>query len=150
MGTKLATGLSKGKNGTVAAKEAVLRAKEKLGGGRVDLSIVYSSSDYDHREVVDVVREATDNALLIGASTAGEFTEERVERGSVAVGLLSSDDIKIFTALAEGVKEDPEGAIKEVIAELYNCRFSNYLDRHFLIKLKKKESFQFKLNRVDR
>ena len=49
--------------------------------------------------MVDVVREATNNAPLIGASTAGEFTEEKVERGSVAVGLLSSDDIKIFTAI---------------------------------------------------
>jgi methyl-accepting chemotaxis protein len=120
METTLATGLSKGKNGAVAAKEAVLRAKEKLGGGRVDLSIVYSSSDYDHREVVDVVREATNNAPLIGASSAGEFTAEKVERGSVAVGLLSSDDIKIFTALAEGVKEDPEAVIKEVLAELHD------------------------------
>jgi len=120
MVTKLATGLSKGKNGTVAAKEAVQQAKEKLGADRVDLSMVYSSSEYDHRDVVEVVREATNNAPLIGASTAGEFTEERVERGSVAVGLLSSDDIKIFTALAEGVKEDPEAAIKEVLAKLHD------------------------------
>lgn len=120
METTLATGLSKGKNGAAAAKKAVLRAKEKLGSSRVDLSMVYSSSEYDHREVVDVVREATNNAPLIGASTAGEFTEEKVERGSVAVGLLSSGDIKIFTALAEGVKEDPEAAIKEVLAELHD------------------------------
>lgn len=34
------------------------------------------------------------------------------------MGLFSSDDIKIFTALAEGVKEDPEAAIKEVLAKL--------------------------------
>jgi methyl-accepting chemotaxis protein len=120
MGTKLATGLSKGKNGAAVAKEAVLRAKEKLGSGRVDLSMVYSSSEYDHREVVEVVREATNNAPLIGASSSGEFTEEKVERGSIAVGLLSSDDIKIFTALAEGVKEDPEAAIKEVLAVLHD------------------------------
>ena len=39
MVTKLATGLSKGKNGTVAAKEAVQQAKEQLGADRVDLSI---------------------------------------------------------------------------------------------------------------
>ena len=118
MGTKFATGLSKGKDGAMVAKEAVLRAKEKLKGARVDLSIVYSSSVYDHRAVVDVVREATNNAPLIGSSTAGEFTEEKVERGSVAVGLLSSDDIKVFTAITEGVKEEPEVAIKEVAAKL--------------------------------
>ncbi len=120
MGTKLATGLSKGKNGAVVAKEAVQKAKEKLGAGRVDLSMVYSSSEYDYREVVDVVREATENAPLIGASSAGEFTEEKVERGSVAVSLLSSDDIKIFTAVAEGVKQDPEAATKELVRKLPN------------------------------
>ena len=116
MVTKFATGLSKG--GAAAAKEAVSQAKEKLGGARVDLAIVFSSSEYDHRAVVDAVRDATNNAPLIGASTAGEFTEDKVEKGSVAVGLLTSDDIKVFTALAEGVKEDPEAAVKEVAAKL--------------------------------
>ena len=120
METTLATGLSKATDSTAAALKAVLQAKEKLGSNRVILSIVYSSSEYDHREVVDAVRKATNNAPLIGASSSGEFTEERVEKGSVAVGLLSSEDIKIFTALAEGVKEDPEAAIKEVIAKLHD------------------------------
>ncbi len=116
MGTKFATGLSKGD--AMAAKEAVMQAKEKLGGARVNLSIVYPSSVYDHREVVDVVREATNNAPLIGSSSAGEFTEDKVESGSIAVGLLSSDDIKIFTALVEGVKEAPEVAVREVVTKL--------------------------------
>lgn len=116
MVTKFVTGISKG--GAVAAKEAVLEAKEKLGGARIDLSIVCSSSEYEHREVVDAVREATNDAPLIGASSAGEFTEEKVERGCVAVGLLSSDDIKVFSAIAEGIKQDPEAAIKEVVAKL--------------------------------
>ena len=118
MGTRLATGLSKAKESAVAAKEAVMMAKEKLEGDRVDLSMVYASSEYDYRKVVDTVRKATNNAPLIGASSTGEFTEERVETGSVAVGLLSSDDIKVFTALAKGVKEEPEAAMRNVAADL--------------------------------
>ncbi len=118
MATTLATGLCGGENGALAAKDAVLQAKEKLGRTRVDLSIVYSTSEYDYQEVVDAVREATGNAPLIGASTAGEFTEDGVDKGNVAVGLLSSDDIKVFTAIAGGVKKDTEAAIKEVIAKL--------------------------------
>ena len=89
MGTRLATGLSKAKESAVAAKEAVMMAKEKLEGGRVDLSMVYASTEYDYRKVVDTVRKTTNNAPLIGASSAGEFTEERVERKSVAVGLMA-------------------------------------------------------------
>ncbi len=118
MGTKFSTGFSKAKGSAVAAKEAVMTAKEKLEGGRVDLSMVYVSTEYDYTKVVDTVRKATNNAHLIGASSAGEFTEERVASGSVIVGLLSSDDIKVFTALAEGVKEDPEAAMRKVAADL--------------------------------
>ncbi|MEA3386207.1 MAG: FIST N-terminal domain-containing protein [Thermodesulfobacteriota bacterium] len=118
MTTKLATGLSKGKDSAAVATEAVLQAKKKLGENRVDLSIVYSSNLYDHSVVVDAVRKATNNAPLIGASTIGEFTEERVEEGSIAVGLLFSNDIKIFTAMAQGVKQDPEASIREVTAKL--------------------------------
>ncbi|MCK4459766.1 MAG: hypothetical protein KAU52_08615, partial [Methanosarcinales archaeon] len=119
MPTKLATGLCIGDGGAaVVAREAAMQAKEELKGGRVDLSIVYSSSEYDHREVVDAVRKVTGNALLIGASSAGEFTERKVESGSVAVGLLSSDEIKVFTAMAEGVTGDPEAAVKEIAAKL--------------------------------
>ncbi|MEA1895135.1 MAG: FIST N-terminal domain-containing protein [Euryarchaeota archaeon] len=118
MVTTFATGLCGGKNGALAAKDAALQAKKVLGSAWVDLSIVCSTSEYDYQEVVNAVREATGNAPLIGASTAGEFTEDGVNERNVAVGLLSSDDIKVFTAISEGVKEDPEAAIKEVVAKL--------------------------------
>lgn len=119
MPTKLATGLCIGTRGAVAvAREAAMQAKEELGGSRIDLSVIYSSSEYDPREVVGAVRKVTGDAPLIGASSAGEFTERRIESGSVAVGLLSSDEIKIFTAMAEGVTGDPESAVKEIAAKL--------------------------------
>ena len=106
MTTKLATGISKGEDSEKVAKEAVAQAKEKLD--RVDFSMVYCSSEYDYQKVVNVVRAATNKAPLIGCSTAGEFTEDKVENGSIAVGLISSDEIEFFTAIAEGVREDPE------------------------------------------
>ncbi|MEA1907655.1 MAG: FIST N-terminal domain-containing protein [Euryarchaeota archaeon] len=125
MGTILATGLGKGAYSVVAAEKAVMQAKDKLGGGRVDISLVYSSSDYDYQAVVDTVRAATGNAPLIGCSSSGEFTEENVEQGSVAVGLIASDDIKFATAIADGVKEDPERAVRTVAnklpLEMGNC-----------------------------
>ncbi|OEU84518.1 MAG: hypothetical protein BA865_04390 [Desulfobacterales bacterium S5133MH4] len=118
MATTLATGISKGKDSETVAKEAVSHAKEKLGGGRVDLAMVYCSSRYDYQKVVNVVRTSTDKAPLIGCSTAGEFTEVRVEGGSIAVGLISSDEMKFFTAMAEGVKEDPEIAVRSLANRL--------------------------------
>jgi len=108
MATKLATGISKGEDSEKVAKEAVSMAKSKLGGGKVDLAMVYCSSKYEYQEVVNAVRAATNKAALIGCSTAGEFSEDKVGNESIAVGLISSDEMKFFTAIAEGVREDPE------------------------------------------
>jgi len=95
-----------------------MQAKNKMGESGFDLSIVYSSEKYNYREVVDIIRAGTNNAPLIGASSTGEFNEENVETGSIAVGLLSSDDIMIFNAWASGIKQDHETAIRDIVAKL--------------------------------
>ncbi|MBU4304633.1 MAG: FIST C-terminal domain-containing protein [Candidatus Omnitrophica bacterium] len=118
MGTKLVTGLSKGKDAREAATKAVEIAKGKLGDEKVALAVVYSSTQYNYQEVVDTVRQLTGGASLIGCSTGGEFTEEKVENQSVAVGLISSDKMKFFPALIEGVKEDEVGAMKTLMDKL--------------------------------
>jgi len=118
MATKLATGISKGEDSEKVAKEAVSQAKEKLGKTQVDLSMVYCSSNYDYQGIINVVRTYTDKAPLIGCSTAGEFTEDNIGRESIAVGLISSDEIKFFVAMAEGVKEDPEIVVRSLANKL--------------------------------
>lgn len=114
MGTKVATGLAKGGNSSEVAKTAVEEAKQKLGTEKVDLALVYCSTKYNYQEVVATVRSLTNNAPLIGCSTGGEFTEEKVEKESIAVGLISSDKMKFSTALAEGLKEDEVACMKKL------------------------------------
>jgi methyl-accepting chemotaxis protein len=118
MTTKISTGIAKGITTEEAVRKAVEDAKNKLGEERIDLSIVYSSTKYDYKTVVDIVRKLTNKAPLVGCSTAGEFTEEKVENGSVAVGLIHSDEMKFFTTLAVGVKEDERKVIKNAISKI--------------------------------
>ena len=120
MATKFATGLAKGENTVEVAKQAVKEAKSKLGAGKVDLVICYCSTRYNYQEAVKAVREATAGAPLIGCSTGGEFTEEKVEKGSIAVGLISSDSMKFFPAMAEGLKENELATIKKLTQQVPN------------------------------
>jgi len=130
MGRISATGSGKATVSTAAALDAVLQAKEKMGNSRFNLSIVYSSSEYNHKEVVDAVRKATNNALLIGASSSGEFTEKIVENGSVAVGKLTTPDeiAQYFTNYMLGLKTEKEGEYKarwpSSINEDYSLNFA--------------------------
>jgi methyl-accepting chemotaxis protein len=112
MTTEFGTGIAKGENsfevGKLAAQQAISKIKRKA-----NLSIVFSSSKYNYNEVVKGVRAITD-APLIGCSTAGEFTEEKVEKESIAVGLISTDSCRFFLGMAEGLKEDPLGCVQEI------------------------------------
>lgn len=118
MGTLLVTGHAKGGNSQEVAKAALEQAQLKLGNKKVDLAIVYCSSEYNYQEVVSTIRKLTNNAPLIGCSTGGEFTEDSVKKGSIALGLISSDNMKFFTAISSGLKEDELATIEQLKAKL--------------------------------
>ncbi len=118
MSTKMATGLSSGTESRATARAAVEEALAKFGDGAADLVILYCSSNYDYGAVLATVREMTGGAPLIGASTAGEFTESSVRLGSIAVSLIRSDSIRFFTGLAEDVDRDAETAVANIISQI--------------------------------
>lgn len=118
MSTKMATGISKGESGKEAAEKAVEMAKKKLGEQKIDMVIVYSATNYNYEEVVGIVRKLTNNAPLAGCSTGGEFTEKAVEKGSVAITLLSSDKMKFSTAAASGVKESENEVMRKIVSQI--------------------------------
>ena len=112
MTTEFGTGIAKGENSFEVGKLAAQQAASKIKG-KANLSIVFSSSKYDCLEVVKGVRAIT-GAPLIGCSTAGEFTEEKVEKESVADGLILTESCKFFLGIDEGLKEDPPGCVQDI------------------------------------
>jgi methyl-accepting chemotaxis protein len=118
MTTTVATGIAKQKESSEAAKQAVEAALRKLDGKKPDLAMVYCGTAYDYETVVSTVRSLTENAPLIGCSTGGEFTEEEVGSGNVAVGLVASDSMVFHTAMAVGLAEDELATMKKVVDQL--------------------------------
>lgn len=118
MATHMATGLAVGQGAEATARAAVAEARRRFGEGPPDLVILYCSSRYDYAEVVRTVRALTGQAPLVGASTAGEFTERQVSLGSIAVSLIRSDQIRFFTGLAEDIDQDAETAVANIITQI--------------------------------
>lgn len=113
MATKFGTAIVKGKDSFAAGNEAAKEAMEKAGVTKVDFSVVFASSVYDYQAVVNGVRQATGNAPLIGCSTAGEFTDDKTDKGSIACAVISSDTHKFFLGMGKGLKEDEIKALKD-------------------------------------
>ncbi|MBU1084480.1 MAG: FIST C-terminal domain-containing protein [Candidatus Omnitrophica bacterium] len=113
MGTKFVTGLARDEISYEAGKKAAETALKKMGSGKVNLSIVFSSYKYDHSEVIRGVREVTKDAPLVGCSSAEEFTEEEVGRDGVACALISSETHKFFTGSGVGIRNDETSCLIE-------------------------------------
>lgn len=113
MGTRFVTGSAKGQDGLAVGHQAAQQALGKLEQNHVDLAIVFASSKYDYRQVLKGVREITNNTPLIGCSSSGEFTEEKIDKESVVCALISSDTHKFFPGFGTGLKEDQIQTMQE-------------------------------------
>ncbi|MCH8244553.1 FIST C-terminal domain-containing protein [Patescibacteria group bacterium] len=98
--------------------EACKLALEKLGGKKADLVVVFSSVALDPKEVIRGVREASDNALLVGCSDAGSITIAGPAKNSVGVMAISSDKLNFYTGLKEGIKDGAREAGQGVAKEI--------------------------------
>lgn len=132
MGTKMVTALRKGEDSESTAHEAVRAALAKLKNHKPDLAVCYCSPEYDYGKVLATIRNETGNAPLIGCSSAGEFTEEEVATGSIAIALISSDTHKFFTTWGDGLRKDPEACLEKAVAKV-PTRVDGYPRRSFLI-----------------
>jgi methyl-accepting chemotaxis protein len=117
MVTQFGTGTGVGADGAAAARAAVEQAADGLGDRDPEFAVVFASSVYDYQAVVETVREATGEATLIGASSAGEFTEDGAASESVTVSLIASDEMRFHVGIGEGVTDDIEGAVERAAAE---------------------------------
>jgi len=117
MATTMSTAIRKGTDSAATAEDAVGVCLSKLGAKKPGLVICYCSAKYDYEKVVATLRRETGRVPLIGCSSAGEFTEDEVATGSIAVGILSSDSHKFFTACSDGLREDPNQCVAKTVAQ---------------------------------
>jgi methyl-accepting chemotaxis protein len=102
MSTRIATSIAQGSSADVGvALERAVRAG--LGDRAPALLLVFAT--------------AFPGAALLGASTAGEFTEARDAKSSATVFALAGD-FRVFTGMSDGLGKDPEAAIKRAIEGL--------------------------------
>jgi len=111
MSLKAGVGFGQGEDSFVAGANACQEALAPLGGEAPDVAIVFSSVEYDQEKMLAGVRSVSGNALVVGASTAGEITTEGpLPKHSIAVMLMKSDTMKFVGGLGEDIAADPRAA----------------------------------------
>jgi methyl-accepting chemotaxis protein len=116
MPTKIATALARG-----TAKEATAQlcreVRSRLDGRAPVLLAAFASTQQPLGEVFAELGREFPDAIRIGSSTAGEFTEHGDEKGAAVLFALAGD-YKVFAGIGGGLKADPERAVAAAVEGL--------------------------------
>ena len=116
MDTRVVTASATG-TAASAADKLVADLKRDLGADEPTLVMVFASTAQPLGEVAGVLTKAFASAQVLGASTAGEFTERGDTKGAVCAVAVSGD-FKVSAGIGVGVRANPERAVGQALEGL--------------------------------
>jgi hypothetical protein len=114
MKTTVATGLARG---DVQRAATALSEKVREQIAQPAFALVFGSTVQPLEPLMAALSVALPGTVLIGASTAGEFTEQEEGNGSASIFAVAGD-FKAHVGIGLGLKANPERAVQEAIAGL--------------------------------
>lgn len=101
--------------GSAAAGNALGQAmRDAFGGAAPDAVIVFASSQHDYGQLLESLRKASGCELLVGSSSAGEFTHGSHGGGLASALALQSDTMKFAVGVGRQVSQDAVAAARSV------------------------------------
>ena len=87
----------------------------KLDGSRPDVLIVFASPEFEFAPLLAALDASCRPRLLVGCSSAGEFSGCATGNASVSVMAIRADDILFRAGLGTGLRSNPGAALDEVM-----------------------------------
>jgi hypothetical protein len=109
-----AVAVSTGEADSAEAGRALARQIQSSLGVAPDAVIVFAAPQYDHSALLRALNEGCSPGLIVGASSAGEFTNKTLGVG-LASALAIKDPEALFTlAVGKDLKADPAAAARRM------------------------------------
>jgi methyl-accepting chemotaxis protein len=112
----IATSLAHG-NPAEASGKLVADIRQQLGGRPPELLVAFASTTQPLGAVAAALQESFPATHVVGASTAGEFTERGDAKSSVAVFALEGD-YKVYTGIGHDLRADAEKSVSAALEGL--------------------------------
>jgi hypothetical protein len=114
-GTQVVVGHTSLPNGHEAGCYLGRDVVAKLQGASPNVIIVFASPEYPYETLLNAIRETCSPALLIGCSSAGEFSGCNPGASSVSVMGIRSDDMLFHAAIGRDVSSSREDAVQQIL-----------------------------------
>lgn len=100
----------------VAAAQDIAAQLNGALDGPPDALVVFASSTFDYTPLLEELDRACRPAVMVGASSAGEFTHDRRGVGTVSALALRSPHLKMRASLGAGISRDSRAAARQIAA----------------------------------
>jgi hypothetical protein len=89
--------------------------REKLHGALPDVLIVFASPEFNFQGLLDILNRDCRPRILLGCSSAGEFSGCATGNASASVMAIRSDDILFRSVVATGLRTDRAAALRQLL-----------------------------------
>ena len=113
--THVAVAFSDAQESTDAGRELGTQVSEVLAGRVPDALIVFASARYNHRALLDAVHNTCAPRIVVGCSSAGEFTSARSGAGGCSALAICSDSVRFSASIGRGISKDYRAAVADVV-----------------------------------
>ena len=77
--------------------------------------IVFATPDQDHRALLRALQRECNPGVMVGCSSAGEFTSDAAGVGMTCAAALVSDEMEFTAALGRGLRDDRQRAAADLV-----------------------------------
>lgn len=113
--TQVAVAFSSAEDSADAGRELSEQIRQALSARAPDALIVFASARYDYHALLDAVHSGCAPRLVVGCSSAGEFTSADSGAGGCSALALCSDSVKFSASIGRGISKDYRAAVAEVV-----------------------------------
>jgi hypothetical protein len=116
-----------------AGEEIGRRVMAALQQKSPDALIVFASSRHDYGKLLQAIDRTCAPKVMIGCSSAGEFTNEAYNEGAASVVAIRSTQMQFHAVVGRGLREDRARAARDVADGFRGTRTHDYAYRAALV-----------------
>ena len=105
-----------------AGRELGRSMRQAFDGAAADAVIVFASARHDYEALLNGLAQEAGTEVLVGSSSAGEFTQSQHGEGHVSAMGLRSSDIQFAVGIGRQMSRDPAAAAAAVASSFHGLR----------------------------
>lgn len=131
--TRVVTALTAAAESRAAGMALGARISSQLDGPP-DAVIVFASAQHDYGALLRAVMQTCEPRLLVGCSSAGEFTSDGQHQGAANAIAFRSDELQFAAAVGRGLRTNRAAAARELVDGFQGLRREDHgLHRYALV-----------------